>query len=251
MYCPSSSVLSILSRRPVPAVLFQLLCPATLSTATLVLLSCHCCHVLVSPRHSSLSCSGSSVEADMSGANLHVEIDLSWLSCPCGTVPDVLSLLSYFGRSVLCFPSWPHHPDCLLQLVCPSCPALALLSWHSSFGCPAPVFLPRLTCPSCPAPALLFPVHLSRKSCPCCHVLTILSSLSCPGWPVRPNNPNRPVWAVLSYCYTPVVKSQVSCCVFRCPGPAPILNRLSCLMSCPGCTGPSLHGFWKLRSNNK
>ncbi len=114
-----------------------------------------------------------------------------------------------------------------------------------------PGFLPRLTCSSCPAPALLFPIHLSCKSCPCCHVVTILSSLSCPGWPVRPNNPNRPVWAVLSYCYTPVVKSQVSCCLFRCPGPALILNRLSCLMSCPGCTGLSLHGFWKLRSNNK
>ncbi len=111
-------------------------------------------------------------------------------------------------------------------------------------------------------------------SCPCWHVLTYLSpclhvpiylsSLSCPGWPVRPTCPQWagaailslrscvlprlsfsgcPVLKVLSFVVFPIstIQTVLSCCpvpavlsqrsFFGCPVPA-VLSRLTCL-SCP------------------
>jgi hypothetical protein len=102
----------------------------------------------------------------------------------------------------------------------------------------------RLACPNCPTrlpcSAILLsscPGHifLIFDGCPLPAVLTILSSLSCPGWPVKADLSGRPVQTDLSRLPSP------SCLVpdvlfvlltFRCP----VLSLLVIFWpSCPGC----------------
>ncbi len=99
-----------------------------------------------------------------------------------------------------------------------------------------------------------FQVVLSQQSCPTCHVLAILSSRSCPGWPVQVYLSGRllqtdlsrlschrcPVLAVLSWlswhgCLVLVVLSQMSCPVFSIRPVVSVLSWLSC-HSCPALT---------------
>jgi hypothetical protein len=85
----------------------------------------------------------------------------------------------------------------------------------------------------CPVPTILLPVVLCPAPLSFCHVLAVLSSVSCP---------DSPVWAVLYWlschalvlafprpCYVLAALSQLSCS--DCPVPV-FLSHLSCLQQC-------------------
>jgi hypothetical protein len=144
----------------------------------------------------------------------------------------VLSSLSLFcpschGRPVFSSPSCLYFPDCRLS----SCPVQ--LSWP---GFPAPVVLPGSL-----SLALLSPTLSSPMSCPCCHVLGVLSSLSCPLYPLETvlSRLFYPVQAVLTCpshyhtsCHVPDVLSQVychGCTVMVVPSGCPVPDVLSLL----------------------
>jgi hypothetical protein len=103
LYCTITTVLSRFPSRhscpgfPIPVFLNQLPAPATLSRALRAPLCCLCCHVLAVL--SSLSCPGSSVQAELSGRP--VQTGLSRLSCPSGPISTVLPQVSHPGYPVL------------------------------------------------------------------------------------------------------------------------------------------------------
>jgi hypothetical protein len=84
---------------------------------------------------------------------------LSSLSCPLGFVHSQVSCLI--------IRVWLYKPDRLLRLPSPSCPVTAFLSLFSSPNCPFQLSYQ----------GILVPNYLSPPSCPCCHVLIILSDL--------------------------------------------------------------------------
>jgi hypothetical protein len=127
---------------PVPTVLFRLSitgsCPSYPATVGLSRLSSPGCLVLVV-----LAIPFCSVQADLS--KLTCQADLSWLSCPGSSVPEVLSRLSCHDCPVMVV---------LSRFTCPSCPVLAITFWPSfplysvQAGCQAD--LSKLTSPVCP-----------------------------------------------------------------------------------------------------
>ncbi len=158
------------------------------------------------------------------------------------SVLAVLSLLCCSGYPVLPFllrpscPRWPFQVDLsdwpvqteLSRLSCLSFPVMAILIRLSCFSCPVPAVL------SCHVPALLthlqscrlpcpVPDALFQLSCPCCHVLAILS----PARPTCPllSYPVYPASAVLSWLL--LVLSWLSC-------PGCLVSAVLSLMSCSG-----------------
>jgi hypothetical protein len=104
--------------------------------------------------------------------------------CPC-LVLAVLSRLSCHGC-----------PFFIIHSTCPVPSFLTILFFLSCHGCPAtllpcpnchPAGLSHLSFPDCLSQHACPPVFQSTLSCPCCHVLIVLSllRLSCPSCPVR------------------------------------------------------------------
>ncbi len=144
-------------------------------------------------------------------------------TCPVQPVSAVLSQLSGPRRPVQDALSWPVCPDpsVLTRLSLPVCPdpfVLTHLSWPI---CPDPSLLSQLSCPSCPVTAAL-----PRPPCQMlfwrhCHVLPVLSKLSCsialvPSSPSPQSGPcrhvlsSRPLCPVLTDRYhVPDVVSQL------------------------------------------
>ncbi len=148
------------------------------------------------------------------------------------TFPRCPVLASYLGHSALsvlsgaiCQAARFFRPTYL------SCPVPNVLSWPSCHCCPVTVVLSQLPCPVLVDLSWLFcPTDLSHRSCPDCP-----PQLSCPSILVSsyfipallsllPSS-EYPVLSVLSRMHSA-----------RCPLSA-ILNRLTCLLSCPDCLG--------------
>jgi hypothetical protein len=189
---------------------------------------------------------------------------------PCPILAD-LSLPSCYDSLVLYFLSWMYYHHCLLWLSCPSCPVpapvLAIvdqLSCHSYLvhrSPDVPVLLllssPGLSSLFCPGwPVRLtclewpVPAALSYWSYPRWHMLTVLQWLSHPHCPVS----SCPVLAVMFWPPCPLfpfldVLSQLSSlAILSCPA-CPVLPVLSCL-SYPSCPAPSLFSAAHLSSQS-
>ncbi len=121
------------------------------------------------------------------------------------------------------------------------------LDWP--IGWPFQADLCWLTCLGCMSSyGYPFSVVLAQQSCPSCHVVAILSSRFCSGWPVQVYPPDHPVQTDLSLLLSSDVLSQLSWCPvlvvlsqLYCPGylvlvVLPVLPLRSCL----GCPAPAV-----------
>jgi hypothetical protein len=102
--------------------------------------------------------------------------NLSLLSSPSCSVPDVLSKMCCPGPSVLSCPSCPLVP------AAPTKPHWPLLSCHQCH------VLAPMSCPGSPVISVLFQTHMSRlpvwTTCREFPIPTVLSRVSCPSYPV-------------------------------------------------------------------
>ncbi len=176
------------------------------------------------------------------------------------SIPCALQRLSHPGRPVLAVQSrCSASPGCpaptvllqqsCLQLTCPSCPVISVMSWPSFFsvlsrltpqadlfrlaspGYPVP-FSHFLSCPRCPIPTVrswlschgcLVPV-MFQMYCPWYHVLVALSSLSCPAFHIL---------TVFSGCPVPIVPYRLS--RPNCRFPAILPQHYCSQLFCPCC----------------